>query len=117
MTRATLPPVAARQATELDREALHEMYRAFFAGIATPEYWGVTLEAELVEVDEILAGRLAFVAEEDGEVVGFALARRKEGTRGLLSDIYVVPSRVKIGTQQGLPAQQLTHCMSSERLT
>lgn len=82
--------VGVRRATELDRGALHELYAAFFAEIETPEYWGVTLEAELDEVDEILADGLAFVAD-DGEVVGFALARRKAGTRGLLSDIYVRP--------------------------
>jgi ribosomal protein S18 acetylase RimI-like enzyme len=51
----------------------------------------LTLEAGLVEVDEIVADGLAFVAEEDGEIVGFVLARRRQGTRGLLSDIYVRP--------------------------
>lgn len=80
-----------RQAAEPDREALHELYRAFFAEIETPAYWGVTLAAELAEVDEMLADGLAFVAEEDAEIVGFVLARRREGTRGLLSDIYVRP--------------------------
>jgi ribosomal protein S18 acetylase RimI-like enzyme len=67
------------------------LYSAFFAELPTPDYWGVTLAAELAELAEILADRLAFVAEEDGEVVGFVLARRKEGTRGLLSDISVRP--------------------------
>ena len=80
-----------RPATEAEREALHALYGAFFAEIETPGYWGVTLAAELAEVDEILADGLAFVAEEDAQIVGFALARRKEGTRGLLSDIYVSP--------------------------
>jgi len=84
--------VGVRQATERDRGALHEMYRAFFAEVETPAYWGVTLRSELVEVDEIFADGLAFVAEEDAEIVGFVLARRKEGTRGLLSDIYVRPN-------------------------
>jgi ribosomal protein S18 acetylase RimI-like enzyme len=39
----------------------------------------VTLEAELAEVDEILADGLAFLAEEDSEIVGFVLARRRRG--------------------------------------
>jgi ribosomal protein S18 acetylase RimI-like enzyme len=86
-----------RPATELDREALHELYSAFYADLPIPEYWGVTLAAELAEVDEIVADRLAFVAEEDDEVVGFALARRKDGTRGLLSDIYVRPESRRNG--------------------
>src|ERR1700749_1730823 len=81
--------VTVRQATEADRPALRELYGAFFTEVETPAYWGGTLESELAEVDEILADGLAFVAEEDGEVVGFVLGRRKEGTRGLLSDIYV----------------------------
>lgn len=70
---------------------MHELYGAFFAEIQTPAYWGVTLGAELAEVDEMLADGLAFVAEEESEIVGFLLARRGEGTRGLLSDIYVRP--------------------------
>jgi ribosomal protein S18 acetylase RimI-like enzyme len=93
--------VIVREATDLDREALHALYGAFFAEIQTPAYWGVTLESELAEVDEILADGLAFLAEEDSEIVGFVLARRKEGTRGLLSDIYVRPQsrRSRYGTK------------------
>jgi ribosomal protein S18 acetylase RimI-like enzyme len=89
--------VGVRQASGSDREALHELYGMFFAELATPGYWGVTLEAELVEVDEIVGAGLAFVAEEDEQLVGFALGRRKEGTRGLLSDIYVLPKSRRRG--------------------
>lgn len=83
--------MSVRQATERDREPLHEMYEEYFRELDTPAYWGLTREAGLVEVDEIVADGLAFVAEEDGEIVGFVLARRREGTRGLLADIYVRP--------------------------
>ncbi|HJQ52123.1 MAG TPA: GNAT family N-acetyltransferase [Gaiellaceae bacterium] len=86
-----------RQATTSDREALHALYGAFFEEIQTPAYWGVTLAAELAEVDEIVADGLAFLAEEDADVVGFVLARRKQGTRGLLSDIYVRPQSRRSG--------------------
>ena len=88
---------SVRKATEADRGALRELYGAFFAEVETPAYWGVTLDSELAEVDEILADGLAIVAVEDGEVVGFALARRREGTRGLLSDIYVQPESRRRG--------------------
>jgi ribosomal protein S18 acetylase RimI-like enzyme len=93
--------VSVRKATDLDREALYELYEEFFAEVETPAYWGVTLAAELAEVDEILADGLAFLAEEDSKLVGFVLARRKEGTRGLLSDIYVRPQsrRKRHGTK------------------
>jgi ribosomal protein S18 acetylase RimI-like enzyme len=93
--------VNVRRATQSDRESLHALYREFFAEWPPPVYYGVELEAELAEVDEILEGEFAFVAEEEGELVGFALGRRKEGTRGLLSDIYLRPAarRRGLGTE------------------
>ncbi|HJQ75348.1 MAG TPA: GNAT family N-acetyltransferase [Gaiellaceae bacterium] len=99
--------MSVRRASEPDREALHELYAAFFAEIETPGYWGVTLAAELLEVDAIVADGLAFVAEEAGEIVGFVLARRKEGTRGLLSDIYVRPESRRRGH-----ASRLAHAVA-----
>ena len=86
-----------RSAAAADRESLHELYRAFFAEIPPPPYYAVSLEEELAEVDEILDDGLAFVADEDGQLVAFALASRKPGTRGLLSDIYVRPEARRQG--------------------
>lgn len=80
-----------RRATDTDREALHELYRAFFTECANHEWYGVSVEQELSELDEVVGNGLAFVAEEDGVVAGFALARRKEGTHGVLTDLYVRP--------------------------
>jgi ribosomal protein S18 acetylase RimI-like enzyme len=91
-----------RGATTADREALRGLYREFFAEQPPPDYYGVELEQELAEVDEILERELAFVAEEDGELVGFVLARRKAGTRGLLSDIYVRPEQRRKGLATAL---------------
>jgi ribosomal protein S18 acetylase RimI-like enzyme len=111
--------VSVREASDSDRDALHELYAAFFVEIETPAYWGVTLEAELAEVDEILAERLAFVAEEAFEIVGFALARRKEGTRGLLSDIYVRPQsrRNRHGTDLARAATDALHERGATHIT
>lgn len=89
--------MSVRRTTSSDRDALHELYAEFFAEWPPPPYYGVELEAELAEVDEMLEGELAFIAERDGEAVGFALARRKEGTWGLLSDIYVRPAARRLG--------------------
>lgn len=86
-----------RRATQADREALQQLYRDFFAELPPPGYYGVELVAELAEVDQILKGEIAFVAEDDGNLVGFALGRRKEGTRGLLSDLYVRPEARRRG--------------------
>ena len=91
-----------RRANQDDRELLHELYRAFFAEQPPPEYYGVSIEQELGEVDEIIGDGLAFVADEDGAIAGFALARRKEGTRGLLSDIYVRPEARRQGLATAL---------------
>lgn len=89
--RGDTPVVSVRQASERDREALHELYKQYFRELDTPAYWGLSVENGLVELDKIVADGLAFVAEEEGEILGFVLARRREGTRGLLSDIYVRP--------------------------
>jgi ribosomal protein S18 acetylase RimI-like enzyme len=80
-----------RRATAADREAMHELYREFFAELPPPAYTGPSIDQELGEVDDIIEDGLAFIAEEDGQAAGFALASRKEGTRGFLSDIYVGP--------------------------
>jgi ribosomal protein S18 acetylase RimI-like enzyme len=91
-----------RRAEAADLETLHELYRAFFDEQTPPEYYGVELERELAEVDEIRESGMAFVAEEEGSIVGFALARRRDGTRGLLSDIYVRPEARRKGVATAL---------------
>ena len=90
-----------RQATSADRETLHGLYAAFFSECPDSDYYGASLEEELSEVDEITADGLAFVAEEDGAIAGFALARRKRGTHGVLTDLYVRPEarRQRLATQ------------------
>jgi ribosomal protein S18 acetylase RimI-like enzyme len=111
--------VSVRQAVAADHEALHALYAAFFSELETPGYWGVTLEAELAEVDEILADGLAFVAEEDSQIVGFVLGRRAEGTRGLLSDIYVRPQsrRARHGTELARAVAEALHRRGATHIT
>ena len=86
-----------RQATKDDRAALEPLYAAFHGEVPAPHYLDVTLEAELRDMDEMIADGLGFVAEEDGEIAGFAVGRRKAGTGGLLSDIYVRPESRRRG--------------------
>jgi ribosomal protein S18 acetylase RimI-like enzyme len=87
-----------RQATDQDRKALHALYEGFFAELPPmAHYLSVSLENELAAADEIVGEGLAFVAEEDGEVAGFALGRRREGTRGVLTDLYVRPESRRRG--------------------
>jgi len=89
--------VSVRTATADDRKTLHELYGALFTAVPAPHFLGEELDEELAEVDEILADGLAHVAEEDGEIAGFALGRRMRGTSGLLSDIYVRPESRRRG--------------------
>ena len=44
---------------------------------------------ELGEIREIIESEIAFVAEDDGTPVGFALARRRAPGFGTLTDLYV----------------------------
>jgi ribosomal protein S18 acetylase RimI-like enzyme len=81
--------VTVRPATTADREALRELYAEFFELSPPPPYSGATLEDELAEVDEILESHVAAIAEEEDRPVGFALARRKRGAEGQITDLYV----------------------------
>ena len=56
--------------------ALEELWRAFEREVPPPPHDDVDPERELAEIREIVDSGLAFVAEEDGGRVGFALARR-----------------------------------------
>ena len=80
-----------RRATTADRDAIRRLYAEFFELWPPPPYSGDTLEGELDEVDGIIESHIAVIAEDGDEPLGFALARRKGGTEGYLSDLYVRP--------------------------
>jgi ribosomal protein S18 acetylase RimI-like enzyme len=64
------------------REFDHELPPPIHEGPADPE-------KELGEVAGILDAELAFLAEDDGAPVGFALAKRRSPGLGTLTDLYV----------------------------
>jgi ribosomal protein S18 acetylase RimI-like enzyme len=94
--------VNVRVATGADRETLHRLYREFFAEHSPAPYEGIAVEDELAEVDEIVESGLAFLAENGSEAVGFALARRRGGTEGRLTDLYVRPDARQAGVARAL---------------
>lgn len=91
-----------RAATEADLPELEQLYRAFFDEVGPPEYVTVDLDHELAEVAEIVAGEVAIVADEDGALAGFALARQKGRRHGVVTDLYVVPDARRRGVAAAL---------------
>jgi ribosomal protein S18 acetylase RimI-like enzyme len=86
-----------RRATAFDLNAVQELWQAFSAEVPEPGHIAVDLKEELREVAEIVSEGLGFVAEEDGALVGFALARRVAPTIAKLTDLYVVRESRRAG--------------------
>jgi [ribosomal protein S18]-alanine N-acetyltransferase len=94
--------MTVRRATEADLPALEAQWRAFEREVPPPPWVDVDEQVELAEVREIVRDRLAFLAEEGGDVVGYALARRRSARLGYLSDLYVRPERRRDGVAASL---------------
>jgi ribosomal protein S18 acetylase RimI-like enzyme len=95
-----------RQATAADRDRLRELYTEFVREIPPPVGLPLDLDHELAELEEYLTDHFVFVAENDGEVVGFALARLDHHPGvGELSDLYVAPGARRQGAARELVRQ------------
>jgi ribosomal protein S18 acetylase RimI-like enzyme len=94
--------MTVRVAKEADLPVLEELWRAFEREIPPPEYVDVDHERELNEIRAIVADGIAFVADRDGGVAGFALGRRTGTRLGYLSDVYVVPEARREGIASAL---------------
>ena len=91
-----------RRAAAEDFDAIADLWRQFDHEIPPPTHEGpADEEHELGEVREIIASEIAFVAEDEGTPVGFALARRRAPGFGTLTDLYVARDarRSGIGTE------------------
>jgi ribosomal protein S18 acetylase RimI-like enzyme len=95
--------VTVRRATTADVSTLERLYRAFNAELPRPS---PDIDKELAEVREIAGDELAFVAEEEGQVLGFALGRAKPPI-GRLTDLYVVPEARRRGVAAALVLELL----------
>jgi ribosomal protein S18 acetylase RimI-like enzyme len=79
-----------RRAGPDDFDAIAAMWREFDHELPPPIHEGpADPEKELGEVAGILDAELAFLAEDDGAPVGFALAKRRSPGLGTLTDLYV----------------------------
>jgi ribosomal protein S18 acetylase RimI-like enzyme len=101
--------VTIRAATPDDVPALEELWRAFEREIPPPPHVDADPEREIAEIREIVGTGLAFVAEDEGSPVGFALARRTATRLGRLTDLYVVPD-----ARRGGVAAALVHAVVGE---
>jgi ribosomal protein S18 acetylase RimI-like enzyme len=81
--------LTVRRATGEDREVVRALYREFMVEQPPPAYLGHTLDADLGLVDGTVEAGGAFLAEEGGKPLGFALAHPKKTVLGYLSDLYV----------------------------
>ena len=94
-----------RRAHEDDTAAIQALWREFEREIPPPDYVEVDEAQELREIEQIVRGEVATVAEVNGTIVGFALARRKGRRLGYLSDLYVAPGVRQQGVARALVAE------------
>ena len=91
-----------RAATSADVPVLEALWRVFEGEVPPPAHVELDLARELAELREAVDDGLAFVAEVDGEAVGFALARRTGSRLARLTDLYVVPEARRGGVAAAL---------------
>jgi ribosomal protein S18 acetylase RimI-like enzyme len=102
--------MTVRRATPDDFEAVAALWREFDHEVPAPTHEGpVNHEKELSEIAEILESEIAFVAlDDEGQPVGFALARRRAPGFGTLTDLFVRQDARRSGVGTELMRQVLT---------
>lgn len=101
--------MTVRRATEADLPAIRELWLAFEREVPPPGYEDVDAEEELREIEAVVRGELALLAEEGGRAVGVALARRRGARLARLTDLYVVPEARGRGVARALVRAVVEH--------
>jgi ribosomal protein S18 acetylase RimI-like enzyme len=86
-----------RDATPADLPALRALWQEFYVEVPEPEYVDIDMEDEAKEIEGMVRDEVALLAEEDGSLVGFALAELRWARVGFLTDVYVQPSHRRRG--------------------
>lgn len=94
--------IDVRRATADDLAAVQEAWRAFAREIPPPAHRPVDTGAEAAEIGEIVAAGGGFMAESEGRLVGFALARSVGPEVMRLTDLYVLPDARRGGVAAAL---------------
>lgn len=82
-----------RDAIPADLPALEPLWRDFEEEIPEPPWVDVDIDDELRDLAETLdRGAVAVIAEQAGELIGFAIARRWGRRLGRITDLYVIPA-------------------------
>jgi ribosomal protein S18 acetylase RimI-like enzyme len=92
-----------RAATDADLRTLERLWRAFEAEVPEQPWLDVDETEELREIAEVVSDGLALVAEnDDGTLVGYALAKKAGSRLGRLTDLYVAPESRRGGIATAL---------------
>ncbi|HVN62802.1 MAG TPA: GNAT family N-acetyltransferase [Gaiellaceae bacterium] len=105
-----------RKADKTDLDLLRELWEEFQAEVPEVEHYRETWEEALPDVERYVAEDVALVAEDDGQAIGFALARPKNKRVGYLSDVYVRPDFRRRGVGRELLAAAVS-ALGSELLS
>jgi GNAT superfamily N-acetyltransferase len=105
-----------RRANEADLAAVAELFRAFDREVPEPSYRDSELERELEEIAEMLRNDFTLVAEEDGQLVGYALAFHlltlfANGIVAELQELMVAPEY----RSRGIGRRLVTECIGFAR--
>jgi ribosomal protein S18 acetylase RimI-like enzyme len=97
-----------RRAAAGDFDAIAALWREFDHEVPPPTHEGpADEEVELGEIREIIASEIAFLAEDDGAPIGFALARKRAPGYGTLTDLFVSRDARRSGIATELMRQVL----------
>jgi len=91
-----------RVATPDDALTVERLWREFELEAPPQSHVDHDVEQEIAEIREIVDTGLAFLAEDDGVPVGFALTRRTGARLARLTDLYVVPAARRGGVAAAL---------------
>lgn len=102
-----------RPATETDLPRLKELWLEFEREIPPLDYVEVDYDEEFREIETHVRKHVALLAERDGEIVGFLLAREKGRRVGFVSDLYVVGKARRGGVAAALMREAIARLQSS----
>src|SRR5207244_9971072 len=97
--------VNIRAATHDDLQTIRELWQALEDETEQPEFAREKWEEELVDTDRRLREAVIFLAEEEGETIGYAAVDYRRPRVAELQSLYVRPARRRKGVARALMRQ------------